>query len=131
METLKVLTACKDTVMGLATGNLEKTGRYKLAQGNLNEYFPFGGFADDSEDRAELTKKGVEKGIKYIGKIPDEIFVIGDTIYDVRAGKAAGAKVIGVATGPVSVDVLLNEGADFAFENMKGCYHLLTADARP
>jgi phosphoglycolate phosphatase len=124
-DTLDKLMTCEDVALGLATGNLEKTGRYKLARGNLNHYFKFGGFSDDSEDRAELTKKGIEKGIKLIGQEPSEVFVIGDTIYDVRAGKAAGAKVIGVATGPVGVDVLLNEGADYVMEDMSGCLGVL------
>ena len=56
---------------------------------------------------------------------PDEIFkaeqllnihegyMVGDSIYDIRAGKKAGLKTVGVLTGNHTMQELENEGADY------------------
>ncbi len=119
-DVLETLSNRSDCALGLATGNFEKTGFLKLAHGKIDHYFHFGGFCDDHEDRFVLTKRGVEKGIDYIGEKPETVYVIGDTVYDVRCGKAAGAKVIAVATGPVGVEVLREEKAEYVLENLRG-----------
>ena len=41
---------------------------------------------------------------------PSNIFVIGDTPLDIDAGRRAGFKTVGVATGSYSVDQLLQSG---------------------
>src|SRR5262249_21176248 len=90
----------KDVMLGLATGNVELGARIKLARGNLNPYFEFGGFGSDSEDRTELVRKAASKAAERHGKpIPaPDTFVIGDTPLDIDAGKRAGFKTVGVAT---------------------------------
>ena len=103
-------------MLGLATGNLETGARIKLDRGGLNRYFSFGGFGSDSEDRAELVRKAAKKAAHKKGEsiLPSDIFVIGDTNLDIEAGKRAGFKTIGVATGNYSLEELLSAGAGLA-----------------
>src|SRR5262249_51152654 len=119
-----------NTMLGLATGNIELGARAKLQRGGLNRYFGFGGFGSDSEDRTELVRKaGEAAGRRHGDSIPaEEIFVIGDTPLDVAAGRAAGYKTVGVATGRYSTVVLQQAGATFVISNFdEGRDHFLRA----
>src|SRR5215831_11612276 len=113
---LETLQQRADVMLGLATGNIESGARIKLARGDLNRYFEFGGFGSDSEDRTELVRKAAAKASDKIGmSVPESnIFVIGDTPLDIHAGRRAGFRTVGVATGSYSVDQLLEAGATFA-----------------
>jgi len=112
-------------LLGLATGNVEPGARIKLARGNLNQYFSFGGFGSDFENRAELVRHGVEIGSQLAfarwGRRfqPDEVFVIGDTPLDIAAGKESGVLTVGVATGKYSVADLTDAGATLAISDLE------------
>ena len=110
-----------DALLGLATGNIEMGGRVKLERGGLNRYFDFGGFGSDSEDRTELVRKGAVRAADKSGRSfqPQDVFVIGDTPLDIAAGKNAGFKTAGVATGSYSVEQLLAAGATFAVVDLE------------
>lgn len=110
---LAEVSARADVVLGLATGNIELGARVKLERGDLNRYFTFGGFGSDSEHRTSLVKKAAEKAAHKYGSAirPEDVFVIGDTPLDVDAGRTAGYKTVGVATGRYSTDQLLESGA--------------------
>jgi phosphoglycolate phosphatase len=115
------LVARDDTVVGLATGNIEMGGRVKLERGDLNRFFHFGGFGSDSEDRTELVRAAARKASDKLGVSlsPSNVFVIGDTPLDIDAGKRAGFKTVGVATGSYTVENLLASGATFAVTDLE------------
>jgi phosphoglycolate phosphatase len=46
------------------------------------------------------------------------VIVIGDTPHDVDCARVAGARGVGVATGPFSVEQLRECGAETVFENL-------------
>ena len=108
-------------LLGVVTGNIEAAAHIKLARGDLNRYFAFGGYGSDSRDRTELTKKALERGEQVSGHPldPAETIAVGDTPRDVRAGHGAGIRVVGVATGSYAVDELTDAGADWSIENVK------------
>ena len=110
---LHSLSGRSDVAIGLATGNVEAGARIKLERGNLNRYFPFGGFGSDSENRTELVRQGAERAVAYMGQRPaaDNVFVIGDTPRDIIAGREAGFLTVGVATGKYSMAELKESGA--------------------
>jgi phosphoglycolate phosphatase-like HAD superfamily hydrolase len=110
-----------DLAIGLATGNIERGARIKLARGDLNRYFPFGGFGSDSESRTELVRCAAEKGCRHAGRSidPRDTFVIGDTPRDVHAGRQAGFRTVGVATSTFSREDLLAAGADLALSDFE------------
>jgi phosphoglycolate phosphatase len=104
----------------VVTGNIEAAAHIKLARGDLNRFFTFGGYGSDSRDRTELTKKALERGAEVSGHPLDkaETIAVGDTPRDVRAGHGAGIKVVGVATGSYAVGELIDAGADWSIENV-------------
>lgn len=108
-------------LLGVVTGNIEPAAHIKLARGDLDKYFGFGGYGSDSRDRTELTKKALERGEQVSGHPLDreETIAVGDTPRDVRAGHGAGIRVVGVATGSYATDELTDAGADWALENVK------------
>ena len=102
-------------LQGIVTGNIEAAAQIKLARGNLNRYFQFGGYGSDSSDRTEVTRKALERGEGVLGSALDlnAAISVGDTPRDVSAGHGAGIRVVGVATGAYSVDQQREAGADW------------------
>ena len=118
----------KNVMLGLATGNIELGARIKLDRGRLNPYFAFGGFGSDSEDRAELVRRGAAKAAARTTEeiSASDVFVIGDTPLDIDAGIRAGFKTVGVGTGSYSIAQLLDSGATFAIPDFEqGIDHFL------
>jgi phosphoglycolate phosphatase-like HAD superfamily hydrolase len=109
-------------LLGITTGNLEAAAHAKLARGELNRYFAFGGYGSDSEDRTELTKRAIERAgcIHRTAIDPATVFVIGDTPLDVGAAHGAHSVAVGVATGRYDVTALTNAGADHVIATMDG-----------
>lgn len=98
---LKTLSRDQRVLLGLGTGNMEKGARIKLEPSGFNAYFLFGGYGSDSFHRASLLKKAVARAEK-LARRPlkgHDVYVIGDTPFDVQAGRKAGFKTIGVGTG--------------------------------
>lgn len=110
-----------DLAIGLATGNVERGARIKLERGNLNRYFPFGGFGSDAESRTELVRCAAEKGTQHAGQAvdPRDVFVIGDTPRDIDAGREAGFRTVGVATSEYSKEALEAAGADLVLSDFE------------
>jgi phosphoglycolate phosphatase len=96
---LEMMSAQPDFCLGLVTGNLKQGACIKLQNAELTEYFRFGGYGSDSQDRTILTRIGIRRGVRVVAPEPvNGAFVIGDTPLDVRHGRAAGAGVIAVAS---------------------------------
>jgi phosphoglycolate phosphatase len=108
-------------LLGLTTGGVESAAHIKLARAQLNHYFHFGGYGSDSTDRAELTRKAIERASTILGQTlsGEEILDIGDTPRDLDAARAAGAVSVGVATGTYTVDQLEQAGADFVLSTLE------------
>lgn len=108
-------------LLGLTTGGLEAAAHIKLARAELNEFFTFGGYGSDSADRAELTRRGIERASEIL-KHPlarTEVDVVGDTPLDIKAAHDADATAIGVASGSYSVDQLREAGADHVLASLE------------
>jgi len=106
-ELLAGLSTEPEFLVGLVTGNLEQGARIKLEYAGLSQYFRFGGYGSDSEDRTTVTRMGIRRGADLIAPSPLEAaFVIGDTPLDIVHGHAAGAGVIAVASARYSAEHL-------------------------
>lgn len=101
---LKRLSRDKRVLLGLGTGNMEKGARIKLEPSGFNAYFLFGGYGSDAFHRHALLKKAVIRARKlsHASFTAKDVYVIGDTPFDVSAGKKAGFKTIAVGTGYAS-----------------------------
>jgi phosphoglycolate phosphatase len=121
IEELLPRLAEQGVLLGIVTGNIEAAAQIKLARGDLNRYFAFGGYGSDSSDRTELTRKAVERGGQVAGKPLDRATTIGvgDTPRDVVACHGAGIRVVGVATGKYSVVELEEAEADWAIKDVR------------
>ena len=107
-------------VLGLLTGNLERGARIKLDPFGLNAYFPFGGFGSDHEDRATLARHALERARARCGYHiqPEHVLVIGDTEYDIAAGRQNEFLAAGVATGFGTRESMTAAGAHAIFETL-------------
>ena len=108
-------------LLGLTTGGVETAAHIKLARAHLNHYFCFGGYGSDSSDRAELTRKAIERAEVILGEPVDRrrVLVVGDTPLDVAAAHAAGAIAVGVASGNFDEDALRAAGADYVLSSLR------------
>ena len=108
-------------LLGLTTGGVEAAAHIKLERAGLNRWFCFGGYGSDSSDRAELTRCAIKRGGGVLGEEldPRDVLIIGDTPLDVEAAHAAGAAVIGVASGHFSTDELRAAGADYVLGSLE------------
>ena len=114
------LSADPTFLIGLATGNVETGARLKVERAGLSSYFPFGGYGSDSGDRTELIRTAIRRGSELAAPLAvDGVFVIGDTPRDIRAGRAAGAATIAVATGNYGLDDLRSHGPDLAVAGLQ------------
>jgi phosphoglycolate phosphatase-like HAD superfamily hydrolase len=105
---------------GLLTGNIKRGARIKLERFHLWEKFPFGGFADDHEERPRIAAAALRRGSQQFGRDlrGDEVLVIGDTPLDIHCGRAIGAKVLAVATGGATLQELQQHDPDWAVPDL-------------
>ena len=109
-----------NVLMGLVTGNLEPIARGKLKKVGLNHYFKIGGFGNEDINRTNLVKLAIKRAEENFDfKFNNNVFLFGDAPQDMKAGKEANVKTIGVTTGIYSKEELENAGADFILENLK------------
>jgi phosphoglycolate phosphatase-like HAD superfamily hydrolase len=85
--------------MSLITGELSMGAQYKLEKIGLWKHFKSGGFGEDGLTRSEIADAALEKAKMDIGDSIDSIWVIGDTLLDIKTARHLGGKVISIATG--------------------------------
>ena len=92
----------------LLTGNSVYGAQMKLDFFGLSQYFDFehSGFACNFYYRDDLARHARAIADKAWGDAVEEVYVIGDTPYDIQCGKAIGAKTVSVATGHYSQEQL-------------------------
>lgn len=113
--------------LGLLTGNIEKGARLKLQSHSLNEFFAFGAFGDDSEDRNQLLPIAVRRHSEQTGTTIDfsRCLIVGDTPRDVECARVHGASCLAVATGRHSVRDLELAEADLVLADLADTRHVL------
>jgi phosphoglycolate phosphatase len=115
---IKILLA-KNVVIGLLTGNTSEKARVKLLNCGLWDYFRIGAFGDKTRIRSELVgialKEARDKLGMRFGK--DDVYIVGDTIRDIKCAREAGVKVIAIATGKESMEMLRKEKPDYLFRD--------------
>ncbi len=120
---VELLDALENTeaIVGLATGNIVRGAELKLRYYGIWERFVAGGFGDVSADRTEVVVAGIEELARVGGSelAAADPIVIGDTPRDVTAGHAAGARVLGVATGNYDENILRESGADYVLPDLR------------
>ena len=130
-EALAALGRSDGVVQSLLTGNVQPNALLKLASFELDGYLDFdvGGFGSDNRHRPSLVEVARAKaegkyGTAFAG--PATVLV-GDTPLDVDAGRAGGARVVAVATGPYGVAELEATGADAVLADLRDTEAALAA----
>jgi phosphoglycolate phosphatase len=87
--------------LALGTGNIERAARMKLEHLGLNDFFPVGGFGDNAEHRVTVIEEAIRNAERHYECpfVAETTWVIGDTTYDIEAGKVLRLRTLGVATG--------------------------------
>jgi len=112
-------------VRALLTGNVAEMARIKLEAFGVYDAFAWGAFGDEAVDRNELAKLAVRRAAERHGVTPERCVVVGDTEHDIACARAAGAKVVAVATGSQSSEVLGACGPDLLVENFESVLPIL------
>jgi phosphoglycolate phosphatase-like HAD superfamily hydrolase len=130
-EALAALGRIEGVVQSLLTGNVQPNALLKLASFELDGHLDFevGGFGSDHHHRPSLVEVARTKAErKYGTAFPGTATVlVGDTPLDVAAGRAAGARVVAVATGPFRVEELESSGADAVIPDLRDTERVLAA----
>lgn len=121
LDLLGRLSADASVTLGLVTGNVREGARIKLGRDRLECRFRVGAFGDDHRDRGELVRIAKERarsaGLN--GFLDSDVFMVGDTLSDVRAARSANAVAIAVATGGHSLDELAAERPDHLLPSLE------------
>ena len=111
----------------LLTGNYEQAARIKLRHFGLAEFFAWGTFGEESQDRNELARiamsRATERQVPAAARA--RAVVVGDTPQDIACARAAGARAVAVATGSYSLDELIAAGADVALADLRDTERVL------
>jgi phosphoglycolate phosphatase len=128
-ETLSALHEMDGVVQSLLTGNVEPNAAVKVGAFGLERWLDLeaGGYGSDPhERRSDLVAVARERAAARYGE-PTGAVLVGDTPLDVAAAQAAGARAIGVATGPFSVQELEDTGADAVLPDLCDTERLVAA----
>jgi phosphoglycolate phosphatase-like HAD superfamily hydrolase len=119
----EVLTAAADhpdIFLALGTGNFQRGANLKLKVHGIDHYFPVGGFGSDHEDRTEMIRIAHRRSEQHYGKsfALGWTWVIGDTPFDVAAGRGIGARTVAVATGDYTLEQLAESHPDLLYSDL-------------
>jgi len=122
-ESLEALTPVPTIIQSVLTGNIVDNAKAKLHAFGLDEWVDFdvGGYGSDHTIRSQLVDIARQKAKQKYDVAFDKLstILIGDTPLDVKAARDGGAKIIGVATGSSSMNVLHEAGADAVIESLE------------
>jgi phosphoglycolate phosphatase-like HAD superfamily hydrolase len=107
-------------VPALLTGNMTQMAAIKLGRFGIERRFAFGAFGEMAVDRNALAQLAVARATQAYGIPAERCIVIGDTEHDVACARAAGARIVAVASGSrprealaaCAPDLLLDDLAD-------------------
>lgn len=115
-------------LVGVATNDTEATARAHLTAANVLDRFDFVTGADSGHG----AKPGPGMCLAFanaLGLPPAEVLMVGDSLHDLHAGRAAGMRTLGVLTGVAGAEVLAPH-ADVLLPDIGGILGLLDPDNR-
>ncbi len=129
-ELVQALSANKNVLIGLLTGNHHRTAALKLSAAGYDfEQFAIGAYGHESADRTLLVDLARDRAFKMVGQyIPaQDVVVVGDTARDIESAKNAGARSVAVVTGTDDMEMLRAAQPDHLFEDFKDTQAVLKA----
>jgi phosphoglycolate phosphatase-like HAD superfamily hydrolase len=111
----------KNIFNGILTSNMKEGAKAKLSSVGLEKYFWVGGYGDhmgEKWDSAIIAIKQAEEFFKVKFK-KQNIFIIGDSVYDINCAKKLEIKSIAVATGWTAYYDLEKALPNYIFKNLR------------
>lgn len=105
--------------LSLITGELSIGAQYKLEKLGIWDAFITGGFGEDGLKRFDIADAALAKMQKVIKDDYDEIYIIGDTLLDIKTARHLGAKVISITTGSNTREELVELKPDMVIDEFK------------
>jgi phosphoglycolate phosphatase len=122
-DVLAAFRASAGIVQSVLSGNIRPNAVTKLSAFGLEGFMDFevGGYGSDDEVRANLVAVAQARATAKYGETFDKAntILVGDTPRDVLAGREGGARVVAVATGSDSAEVLRAAGADVVLPDLR------------
>lgn len=117
---LDYIQQCEHANQGLLTSNLRAGAEAKLKSVGLDKYFAVGGFGDDPGEKWDAAKKGIaEAEIYYERTFPrEQIYLVGDSAYDIQCAKELGVHSVGVVTGWMDEETLASHEPDYLYRDL-------------
>jgi phosphoglycolate phosphatase len=124
---LATLLNTEGVYLGLVTGNISEGARIKLESVGLSQHFPIGGFGDDSKHRVELPPIAQRRAEEYYGIdfSKSHIWIIGDSIYDIKCAEMNNLRCLAVASGKTSKNILASAKPEFLEDNLSDTQSIL------
>ena len=97
--------------MGIVTSKVGFMAQRALDHVGLAQYMKCL-IASDSTTRHKPLPDPVLMALDQLGSAPDEAMFVGDSPYDMQAGRAAGVHAVGVAWGAFTAETLRDAGAE-------------------
>lgn len=126
-ELLNHIHRSQDSFNALLTSNLRRGAETKLRSVDLDCFFHVGGFGDDFGEKWDAAIKGIQEAEAYYN-VPFEkenIYIIGDSIYDIECAKKIGVVSIGVSTGFTEYEMLKQKEPDYLYEDLSDWENLV------
>ena len=121
-ELLEALSAIEGVRQTLLTGNIAANALVKVRTFGLDHYFDpdVGAYGTDHSERDGLVPIALERARERRGEVylPDEVWVIGDTVRDLSCARAGGVRCLLVGTGREGFDAVRVLEADALLENL-------------
>jgi len=123
-EILPRLHEDEGVLQSVLTGNTEANAAAKLAAFELDHWIDaeVGAFGSDNPTRDALVPVALERVARLRGRAfdPADVWVVGDTPFDLACARAAGARCVLVGTGRIPLAALTGIGADAALPDLSG-----------
>ena len=121
---LELVTALRqrgDVRQGIVTGNVYNSVSVKLKAAGFDPgWFTFGAYGHESANRNDLPPLAITRATNLVGRniALERVLVVGDTVRDVEAARAAGAKVAIVETGYAERETLVAAEPDWLIPDL-------------
>lgn len=108
----------KGVLIGIATGESEKTARFRLEKTGMSNYFAFGAFAKDGKSAYDILSRALEKAKSDFAFSGNAVLVCSYPNF-VTAAKRLSIMCVGFAGGKFSEEELGGAGADVVIKSLK------------
>jgi phosphoglycolate phosphatase-like HAD superfamily hydrolase len=126
-ELLKQLNVFDNAYLGLVTGNIEKGAQIKLNAAGLSQYFPIGGYGNDSKYRNDLAPLAIKRAQAHYGIYTEKenTWIIGDSIYDIFCAQHNNLRCLAVSTGWTHYDELKSANPEYLVKDLSDVKSIL------